>query len=50
MEAKQYMRHLVEQCTMQFFVAVKVRESGQLFLKVYYTKMGSLLILPHFIL
>ena len=34
MEAKQYMRHLVEQCMMQFFIAVKARESGQLFLKV----------------
>ena len=34
MEARQYMRQLVEQCMMQFFVAVKARESGQLFLKV----------------
>ena len=34
MEAKQYARHLVEQCMMQFFVAVKARETGQLFLKV----------------
>ena len=34
MEAKQYVRHLVEQCMIQFFVAVKARESGQLFLKV----------------
>ena len=34
MEAKQYVRHLVEQCMMQFFIAVKARESGQLFLKV----------------
>ena len=31
------MRQLVEQCMMQFFVAVKARESGQLFLKVYIT-------------
>ena len=35
MEARQYMRQLVEQCMMQFFVAVKARESAQLFLKVY---------------
>lgn len=34
MEARQYMRQLVEQCMMQFFVAVKARESAQLFLKV----------------
>ena len=34
-EAKQYMRQLVEQCMMQFFVAVKARESAQLFLKVH---------------
>jgi hypothetical protein len=36
MEAKQYARHLVEQCMMQFFVAVKARETGQLFLKVHH--------------
>lgn len=35
MEARQYMRQLVEQCMMRFFVAVKARESGQLFLKVH---------------
>ena len=33
-EAKKYMRNLVEQAMLQFFVAVKVRETKQLFLKV----------------
>lgn len=33
-EAKKYMRVLVEQCMLQFFVAVKVQESRQLFLEV----------------
>lgn len=33
-EARQYMRLLVEQCMLRFFVAVKARETGQLFLKV----------------
>ena len=33
-EAKKYMRSLVEQAMLQFFVAVKVRETKQLFLKV----------------
>lgn len=35
-EARQYMKQLVEQSMMRFFVAVKARESGQLFLKVIY--------------
>ncbi len=34
-EAKKYMRSLVEQAILQFFVAVKVRETKQLFLKVW---------------
>ena len=33
-EAKKYMRNLVEQSIVQFFVAVKVRETKQLYLKV----------------
>ena len=33
-EPKKYMKILVEQAMLQFFVAVKVRESKQLFLKV----------------
>lgn len=33
-EAKKYMRNLVEQSIVQFFVAVKVRETRQLYLKV----------------
>lgn len=33
-EPKKYMKLLVEQAMLQFFVAVKVRESKQLFLKV----------------
>ena len=34
-EPKKYMKLLVEQAMLQFFVAVKVRESKQLFLKVW---------------
>ena len=33
-EAKKYIRNVVEQSIIQFFVAVKVRETKQLFLKV----------------
>ena len=37
-EPKKYMKILVEQAMLQFFVAVKVRESKQLFLKVRRTE------------
>ena len=49
-EARQYMRLLVDQCMLRFFVAVKARETGQLFLKVcihtymYYTKPYIMLV------
>lgn len=33
-EAKKYMRNIVEQSIVEFFVVVKVRETKQLFLKV----------------
>lgn len=45
-EAKKYMRNIVEQSVVEFFVAVKVRETKQLFLKVcfgyqYYSQCSN---------
>ena len=37
-EARKYLRALGEQGMLQFFVAVKVRESRQLFLKVWWAE------------
>ncbi len=45
-ESRKYLKLLAEQGLLQFFVAVKVRESKQLFLKVRIAESAALATLP----